>query len=213
MGLFLFSFRNVLSQRQKGFILWEVVIGLAVFGVIAGAGMKMWKIVDQGRFVRTCEQIQTIVTQLRHYKCVHAGLPEESALENSQALSMASSKIWDTLSEEQWIDGVSSSAIHPSKVYPKNALGGGAGLVRATFNERSGIWLVLAKETQHGLNGALFTPKEAERLSTTWGDGSPDSINFSAKEGMGISEGGCVEGKSFSKNSHRSCIVYLFVMD
>ncbi|PPE03317.1 type II secretion system protein [Holospora curviuscula] len=204
---------SILNRRQRGFILWEVVIGLAVFGIITGVGMKMWKIVDQGRFIKTCEQIQSIVTQLRHYRCIHGALPEEHALDNHDALSDASNKIWRTLSQDQWIEGVGSSKLRALCMYPKNTLGGGFGLIRARFNERSGIWMVIGKETQNGLDSALFTPKEAEQLAQTWGDGSPSSSEFLAQEGAGIAEGKCVEGGKFARHTQRSCIVYVFVIE
>ena len=203
----------ILNRGHSGFILWEVVIGLAVFGVIAGVGMKMWKIVDQGRFVRTCEHIQSVITQLRHYRCLHSAFPEEDKLHATDALTDASSKIWSRLSKDQWIDGVGPSVLHAPYVYPKNALGGGIGLLKKTLNERSGMWLVIAKETQNGLDGALFTPKEAEHLSRTWGDETPSSSEFLAREGAGIAEGKCVEAGKFSHNTQRSCIVYVFVID
>ncbi|ETZ06913.1 hypothetical protein P618_200915 [Holospora obtusa F1] len=212
MKRFTFFLKCFLSQRQKGFILWEIVIGLAVFGVIAGVGMKMWKIVDQGKFVRTCEHIQSIVTQLRHYRCIHGVLPEEHAL-SENALSKASHHVWSSLAQDHWIDGVGASMLRQDQVYPKNALGGGAGLIRSRLNERAGVWLVIAKETQEGLNGGVFTPKEAERLAHTWGDGTPNSGDFFAKEGEGFLEGSCVEQSKFSKNSQRSCVVYVFVAD
>ena len=203
----------ILKRQHSGFILWEIVIGLAVFGIIAGVGMKMWKIVHQGRFVRTCEHIQSVITQLRHYRCIHGALPEEEQLQDTHRLTDASSRIWNTLSKDQWIDGVGVSVLNAPYVYPKNALGGGMGLLKTTLSERSGMWLVIAKETHNGLDSAVFTPKEAEQLSRTWGDGTPSSSEFLAQEGVGIPEGQCVEAGKFSHHTKPSCIVYIFVMD
>lgn len=208
--IFLKVYRS-LCLPQKGFILWEIIIGLAVFGVIAGIGVKMWRVVDHGRFTRTSEQIHSIVNSLRNYRCAHGVLPEEERL-SEDALTDACDAVWDGLSGDQWIDGVIKDKTGYHK-YPKNALGGGAGLIRTTFNAQSGIWLVLAKETNTGLKGSLFTPKEANQLARTWGDGSPNSDFCVVREGEDSEEGRCVSDGKFANHSKRACIVYVFVLE
>ena len=190
-------------------MLWEIIIGLAVFGVISGIGMKMWRIVDQGRFTRTMETISSTVNGLRHYRAVHGVLPQEDQISETP-LSAASTKVWTTLFHDQWIDNLTPSK-QGGNQYPKHALGGGLGLVRHA--RLPGIWLWAAKEGNAELNAAVFTPKEAEQLARIWGDGTPQSETFIATEGQGNAEGQCVEGRGFASHHKRTCVVQIFVFE
>lgn len=201
--------RTLFSAPQAGFMLWEIIIGLAVFGVISGIGMKMWRVVDQGRFTRTMETISSTINGLRHYRAVQGALPQEEQISEAP-LSAANTAVWTALFHDQWIDNLTASKQGQDK-YPKHALGGGLGLVRN--QQFSGIWLWVAKESSTGLNSAVFTPKEAEQLARIWGDGTAHSETFIATEGQGHASGQCTEGKHFANHHKRTCVVQIFVFD
>lgn len=201
--------RTLLTTPQTGFMLWEIIIGLAVFGVIAGIGMKMWRVVDQGRFTRTMETISSTVNGLRHYRAVNGVLPQEDQISESP-LSTANTAIWTALFHDQWIDNLTPSKQGKDQ-YPRHALGGGLGLVRR--HNAPGIWLWVGKEGNIGLSSAVLTPKEAEQLARIWGDGTTDSETFTATEGQGHASGQCIEGKHFANHHKRTCIVQIFVFD
>jgi hypothetical protein len=201
--------RMLLAAPQAGFMLWEIIIGLTVFGVIAGIGMKMWRVVDQGRFTRTMETISSTINGLRHYRAVNSVLPQENQI-SEIPLSPATTAVWTALFHDQWIDHLTPSQQGKDQ-YPRHALGGGLGLVRR--KNPSGIWLWVGKEENAGLNAAVLTPKEAEQLSRIWGDGTAHSETFIATEGQGHASGQCVEGKYFANHHKRTCIVQIFVCD
>ena len=200
--------RTLLTAPQTGFMLWEIIIGLAVFGVIAGIGMKMWRVVDQGRFTRTMDTIHTTVNGLRHYRSVNGALPQEDQLSESP-LNAANTAIWAALLNDKWIDHFNATV--QGRAYPRNALGGGFGLVR--HQRHPGIWLWVGKESGSGLNLAVFTPKEAEQLARIWGDGTSESETFSATEGQGHASGQCTSGRGFAQHHKRTCTVQIFVCD
>jgi prepilin-type N-terminal cleavage/methylation domain-containing protein len=211
-------FRLLLKKKQKshphtswqGATLLEMLIVLILIGVLAGAALKGWTLVQQGRLRKLGGQVQTYVNLINHYKESFMHLPGENDNESLgiNGLTTPNSLSWKALADAGLTDDPSHKTTSGALI-PEPCISGVYLSLVKLGDPNPGVWILAGRESGDSNNKGCFTPAEAEFLLK--------SIHSSASTSEARIEMGADEQKDeCSKNrdlksKKKSCIVYFFV--
>lgn len=211
-------FRLLLKKKQKsqphtswqGATLLEMLIVLVLIGVLAGAALKGWTLVQQGRLRKLGGQMQTYVNLINHYKESYMHLPgeKEDQLLGTEGLKAPNTLAWQALADAG-LTGAPSHKTSSGALIPALCISGVClSLVRLEA-PNPGVWILAGGDSGNTNNKSCFTPAEAEFLLK--------SVHASTSEarieaGSGEESRACFqEGTLNLKNKNKSCVVYFFV--
>jgi prepilin-type N-terminal cleavage/methylation domain-containing protein len=213
-------FRLLFKKKQKshphtswqGATLLEMLIVLVLIGVLAGAVLKGWTLVQQGRLRKLGGQVQTYVNLINHYKESYMHLPgeKENQLLGIEGLNVPNALSWQALADAGLTDAPShktpSGALIPAPCISGVCLA----LVRLE-DPHSGVWILAGGESGNSNNKGCFTPAEAEFLLKSV-HSSASTSEARIEPGAGEEKNKCLEDGNLNlKNKNKSCVVYFFV--
>jgi prepilin-type N-terminal cleavage/methylation domain-containing protein len=190
-----------IKKNVKGFTLIELAIVLMIMGVIAGAVFKGYDLLESAK-------ARSVINDFNHFKLainmyqetysVLAGddpkaserFSDVSSGNGNSLIDKSESKLfWQHLHKAGYIE-------NPS---PSSKFGGKYSAINNPYENFSGHWIILGKETSDDLSdGGLLTPKQAQMIKAKADDGlyasNPSMGNVRITEGRGIPKGQCVKG-------------------
>lgn len=188
-------------RTVKGFTLIELAIVLMIMGVIAGAVFKGYDLLEGAKARSVVSDFNQFKLAINMYQENYGFLAGDDPKASERFSDVASGNgnglidksdiklFWQHLHKAGYAD-------NPS---PSSKFGGKYSAVSNPYEDFSGHWIILGKETNDGLNdGGLLTPKQAQMIKGRADDGlyasNPAMGNVRVTEGRGITKGQCVKG-------------------
>ncbi|OJU73096.1 MAG: hypothetical protein BGO07_02830 [Alphaproteobacteria bacterium 40-19] len=213
-------FRLLFKKKQKsyphtswqGATLLEMLIVLVLIGVLAGAALKGWTLVQQGRLRKLGGQVQTYVNLINHYKESYMHLPgeKENQLLGIEGLKEPNTLSWQDLADAGLTDAPSHKTTSGALIPAPCISGVCLALVRLK-GDHSGVWLLAGGESGNSNKKGCFTPAEAEFLLKSV-HSSASTAEARIESGIGTEGKECFKDENLNlKSKNKSCIVYFFV--
>jgi hypothetical protein len=201
--------------RLPAFTLIEVAIVLMIVGLMAGAVLKGYDLLESAKMRTIVSDVQRYQLAFDLYHEAYNALPgdDPKAAEhfgthtsngNGNGFIDESEKnaVWEHLAKGGFVS---------CETPPTSKMGGRFTVVFQPNPLLSGHWLMLGKENGAQANGGLFTPKQAQQLKNKMDSGftsQEGQVRF--QEGANYTSGQCIQGTGFNLSEKQQTCVALF---
>lgn len=204
------------KKRLRAFTLIEVAIVLMIVGLMAGAVLKGYDLLESAKMRAIIADVQRYQMAFNLYHEAYHALPGDDSKASSHfgtdvrngngngyIDSDESVLVWQHLAKGGFISSESP---------PTSKMGGLFTVVFMPGGTLPGHWLMLGKENGPQANGGLLTPKQAQLLKNKMDAGvtSVQDGQVRFQEGNGYPTGKCVQGTAFNLNTSEPACIALF---
>jgi hypothetical protein len=202
--------------RLPAFTLIEVAIVLMIVGLMAGAVLKGYDLLEGAKMRAIVSDVQRYQLAFDLYHEAYNAIPGDDAKAteyfgpdvpngngNGYIDEGERQAVWQHLAKGGFI---------ASESPPTSKMGGRFTVVFQPSVSLSGHWLMLGKENGTKADGGMFTPKQAQQLKNKIDSGiaSNQEGQVRFQEGAGHSPGQCVQGRGFNLSVTAPTCVALF---
>ena len=222
---------SILREKcLEAFGLVEIAIVLIIIGVLAGLGMKGYKLIESAKARALFQQIEDIRIATHmfrekyqawpgdyaraqkdiHHECISGngnGLIEGGSAEgDGEAV-----QFWNHLIHADLANGIEpkqgGAPLVPSKHLPSGKMNGFL-IVEPTFQDELGPWVSLSQVSSSGKVSGCLTPKQAAHLDQVFDDGNPLTGDIRASSDSEMA-GGCMKEDGYNFNvKAQACRIY-----